>query len=77
MQWVRQELRLRNEETYETGLAVPASTDEDSDIDGRDKRGSESREDGDRRGSGELHGAERNELGMDETAEEASEVRWI
>jgi hypothetical protein len=43
----------------ETSLAVLASTDDDGDVGGRDEGGSESGDDGDRRGSGELHGAER------------------
>lgn len=51
---VSQEFRLHNDETYET-----SSTDGDADIGGRDEGWSESCGDGDRKGSGELHGAER------------------
>ena len=59
-EWVRQELCLCNEETYEASLAVLAGTDQDGDIGGRYEGGSESCNDGDGgRGSGELHGAER------------------
>jgi len=44
---------------FETSLAVLAGTNKDDDVSGIDEGGSESCDDGDRRGSGELHGAER------------------
>jgi hypothetical protein len=63
---------LHNEETYETGRAILASTDKDGDVDGGDEGRSEGGDEGDSGGSGELHSTGRCELGRDETAEEAS-----
>lgn len=44
---------------HEISRAVPAGTDDDSDVGSRDEGGSEGGDNGDRRGNGELHGAGR------------------